>query len=180
MHYGSIKEIDIANGPGLRVSLFVSGCRIHCPGCFNKDSQNFDYGEEFNLDTITHIKRLLNKGYIHGLTILGGEPMEVENQVVLNPFVQEIKKDLPTKSIWLFTGYDLEHEILPVGSKLNIPEVTEEFIKHLDTIVDGRFVEELKDIKLAFRGSSNQNIIRIGTDIDDKITLENISNLYDK
>ena len=149
MNYGAIKEHDIANGPGIRVSLFVSGCRNNCPGCFNKESQDFSYGQEFTNETWIEIKDALDKRYIAGLSILGGDPFEPENIATVEALCQMTKTYYPEKTIWVWTGYryeDLEH--------LSI-------MKYIDVLVDGRFVERLKDLRLAYRGSSNQRVIDI-------------------
>lgn len=149
MNYGAIKEHDIANGPGIRVSLFVSGCRNNCPGCFNKESQDFSYGQEFTNETWLEIKDALDKPYIAGLSILGGDPFEPENIGTVEALCQMTKTYYPEKTIWVWTGYryeDLEH--------LSI-------MKYIDVLVDGRFVERLKDLRLAYRGSSNQRIIDV-------------------
>lgn len=149
MNYGAIKEHDIANGPGIRVSLFVSGCRNNCPGCFNKESQDFSYGQEFTNETWLEIKDALDKRYIAGLSILGGDPFEPENIGTVEALCQMTKTYYPDKSIWVWTGYryeDLEH--------LSI-------MKYIDVLVDGRFVERLKDLRLAYRGSSNQRVIDV-------------------
>lgn len=157
MYYGKIRDCDIANGKGVRVSLFVSGCRNHCKNCFQPETWNFDYGTPYTEETEEHIIQLLSKPYIQGLTILGGEPFEPENQRGLIRLLQRVKADCPEKDIWCYTGYTLEHALTD-GSSCRC-EVTDAFLSMIDTLVDGRFVEELKDITLKFRGSSNQRII---------------------
>ena len=142
---------------GVRVSLFVSGCRNHCKNCFQPETWNFDYGTPYTEETEEHIIQLLSKPYIQGLTILGGEPFEPENQRGLIRLLQRVKADCPEKDIWCYTGYTLE-QALTDGSSCRC-EVTDAFLSMIDTLVDGRFVEELKDITLKFRGSSNQRII---------------------
>ena len=160
MYYGEIKKIDIANGDGVRVSLFVSGCRIHCPGCFNAMTWDFCYGKEFTQDTEKEIIEALEKDFISGLTVLGGEPFEPENQQVLAPFLKKVKELFPKKNIWCYSGYIYETELLAENGKAHT-EVTEEMLSYIDVLVDGPFVEELKDISLVFRGSSNQRILKL-------------------
>jgi anaerobic ribonucleoside-triphosphate reductase activating protein len=161
MNYASIRKYDIANGEGVRVSLFVSGCRHHCKGCFNEEAQAFDYGDAFTKDVEEEIIEALKPEYIAGLTLLGGEPMEPENQRVLVPFLKRVFTDerFKTKSLWVYTGCTLE-ELKDKASRYRT-EVTDEFLAMTDVLVDGPFVEELKDISLQFRGSSNQRIIRL-------------------
>ena len=160
MYYGEIKKLDIANGDGVRVSLFVSGCRIHCPGCFNAMTWDFCYGKEFTQDTEKEIIDALEKDFISGLTVLGGEPFEPENQKVLAPFLKKVKELFPKKNIWCYSGYIYETELLAENGKAHT-EVTEEMLSYIDVLVDGPFVEELKDISLVFRGSSNQRILKL-------------------
>ena len=147
MNYAEIKKIDIANGPGVRVSLFVSGCRNHCKGCFNPETWDFDYGRPFTRETEDEIIEALRPSWIQGLSILGGEPTEEENAAVLIPFLKRVRAVLPNKDIWLYSGYTYEafrdKEILTLA----------------DVLVDGPFLLELKDAGLAFRGSRNQRII---------------------
>ena len=157
MYYGEIKNCDIANGIGVRVTLFVSGCRNACPGCFQPETWDFRYGREFTRETEDEIIRMLEPGYINGLTLLGGDPFEPENQRDLLPFMRRVKETYPDKDIWAFTGYTLE-ELRTEGYRARC-EVTDELLECIDVLVDGRFVEELKDISLRFRGSSNQRII---------------------
>lgn len=149
MNYGAIKTVDIANGPGVRVSLFVSGCRNHCKGCFQPETWDFDYGEPFTLKTQKEIIKALRPSWIQGLSILGGDPMEPENQEALLPFLRSTKEELPGKDVWLYTGYRLED----VSDSPLLP--------YVDAVVDGPFIEAEKDISLAFRGSSNQRIIHL-------------------
>lgn len=155
MNYSEIKYCDIANGPGVRTSLFVSGCRRHCKNCFNEMTWDFQYGNLWTKDIEEYVLESLSPEYVDGLTILGGEPFEPENQRGLLHLVKETKKRFPGKSIWVFSGNTLE-EILekPVHC-----EVTQEFLSCLDVLVDGAFVQELYDIRLRFRGSSNQRIL---------------------
>ena len=157
MYYGEIKKVDIANGPGTRVSLFVSGCRRHCKDCFNAETWDFSFGEPFTAQTEQEILRLLAPGYIHGLTVLGGEPFEPENQRALVPFLRRVRQMYPDKTIWGFSGFTYE-ELTSDGTHPRC-EVTDEMLSLLDVLVDGRFVEELKDLTLRFRGSSNQRLI---------------------
>ncbi|MDP0494241.1 MAG: anaerobic ribonucleoside-triphosphate reductase activating protein [Fusobacterium sp. JB021] len=157
MYYGNIKKIDIANGEGVRVSLFVSGCRNCCKNCFNPETWNFKYGQEFNLDTENEILNLLEQKHIKGLTVLGGEPFEPENQKELLPFIKKVKHKFPHKDLWFFTGYIYDQDLVPNGKKYC--EVTDELLSYIDVLVDGPFIEEEKDISLKFRGSKNQRII---------------------
>ena len=156
MHYGNIKTYDIANGEGVRVSLFVSGCRVNCPQCFQKETWDFKYGQEFNDDTINYIIEALKPKYISGLTVLGGEPFEIENQRELVKLYRKLKAECPGKSIWSYSGYIFENNILRGNRHC---EVTDEILTYLDVLVDGPFMPEKKNISLAFRGSSNQRII---------------------
>ena len=157
MHYGEIKNCDIANGQGVRVTLFVSGCTNRCPGCFQPQTWDFNYGEPFTPETEERLLKLLSPGYINGLTLLGGEPMEPQNQRALLPFVKKVRETLPGKTIWCYSGFTLE-ELRTDGSHPRC-EVTDELLSLIDVLVDGKFVEELKDISLRFRGSANQRLI---------------------
>ena len=159
MNYATIKNCDIANGPGVRVSLFVSGCTHHCKGCFNEVAWDFNYGEPFTQKTVDSILDMLKPSYVKGITLLGGEPFEPENQPALVDMLRQIKANYPEKSVWAFSGYLFDKDILP--GKLGDPQITKEFIGYLDVLVDGRFVEEKKDLTLRFRGSSNQRIIDV-------------------
>lgn len=158
MYYGEIKKCDIANGIGVRVSLFVSGCTHHCKNCFNEITWDFNYGKEFTEDTINEIIEALKPSHIQGLSLLGGEPMELSNQEGLYPLLKKVKENYPDKTIWCYTGYLFED--LLEGGKVH-HNYTDEILNMLDIIVDGRFIEELKDIRLRFRGSSNQRIIDV-------------------
>lgn len=160
MHYCAIKDCDIADGVGVRVSLFVSGCTNRCEGCFQPETWDFNYGEEFTEETQETIFKMLEPAYIRGLTILGGEPMEPSNQRALLPFLKEFRKRFPKKDLWMFSGFRYEDEITVPGNHANC-EVTEELISLLDILVEGRFELALKKINLKFRGSSNQRIIDI-------------------
>ena len=157
MHYGEIKKCDIANGPGVRVSLFVSGCRNHCPGCFNKETWDFCYGKPFTTETKDHIMELLKPDYIEGFSLLGGEPFEPENQEELVRLLKEIKENYPKKNIWCYTGYTYDKDLLEGGKVYT--QFTEEMLSYIDTLVDGQFIESQKDITLKFRGSANQRIL---------------------
>ena len=184
MHYGTIKKYDIANGLGVRVSLFVSGCTHACEGCFNPETWNFTYGQPFTEDTAKEILHALRPEHIAGLSLLGGEPFEPDNQRALVPFLHRVREAYPEKTIWCYTGYLLDRD-LTAGSSIpashfseemgdNYPpydqklprvsprtEVTDEMLSLIDVLVDGEFVLALKDITLKFRGSSNQRIIRL-------------------
>ena len=159
MNYAAIKDCDIANGPGVRVSLFVSGCTHRCKGCFNDVAWDFDYGDPFTKDTDNKILDLLAPEHIKGLTLLGGEPFEPQNQLPLVELLRSIKEKYPSKSIWAFSGYLFDRDIL--SGKLGNWNVTKEFISYLDVLVDGPFILEKKDLSLRFRGSSNQRIIDV-------------------
>lgn len=159
MYYSLIRNCDASNGTGVRVSLFVSGCRHHCKNCFNKETWDFHFGQEFTQDTINQIIDLLKPDYISGLTLLGGDPMEPENQHSLLPLVTKVKLTYPSKNIWCYTGYTYETDILyNMRSKY---QETCEILKYIDVLVDGEFKEELKNPLLKFRGSSNQRLIDV-------------------
>ena len=156
MNYATIKNCDIANGPGVRVSLFVSGCTHRCPGCFNEVAWDFAYGEPFTQETINTILNMLRPAYIRGLTLLGGEPFEPQNQAAVVELLRQIKKELPEKSIWAFSGYLFDKDIL--SGRLGD---TSEYLSYLDVLVDGPFVEAKKNLSLRFRGSENQRLIDV-------------------
>ena len=160
MYYGNIKKYDIADGPGVRVTLFVSGCRHHCKGCFNKETWDFDYGMPYTKETEDEIIRLLAPSYIQGITLLGGEPFEPENQKELAGLLKRVRETYPDKDIWCYTGYLYDVD-LPEGGRVHT-EVTEEMLSYIDVLVDGEFIEEEKDVTLVFRGSRNQRIIELG------------------
>lgn len=160
MKYTNIKYCDIANGTGVRTSLFVSGCTHHCKGCFNPDTWSFEAGWDFNYDVVLDIVKSLEPTYIAGLSLLGGEPMEPVNQEGLLPLVKNVKAKYPDKTIWCYTGYTYETDLLAPDGKAHT-EYTDELLSYIDVLVDGEFVEELKDITLQFRGSSNQRIIEL-------------------
>lgn len=159
MHYGEIKNCDIANGEGVRVTLFVSGCTNHCKNCFQPQTWAFDYGQPFTAETEETLLALLAPDYVNGLTLLGGEPFEPENQRALLPFLRRVRRELPGKTIWSFTGFTWE-ELHTDGAHPRC-EVTDALLETLDVLVDGRFVEELHDISLRFRGSKNQRILDV-------------------
>lgn len=160
MYYGNIKKTDIADGDGVRVSLFVSGCRNCCKGCFQPETWDFKYGTEFTQETEKQIIELLKPSYISGLTVLGGEPFEEENQRILAPFLRKVKETYPSKTIWCYTGYVLEKDLLPEDGRKHC-EATGEMLKYIDILVDGPFIEEQKNISLKFRGSENQRILKL-------------------
>ena len=164
MNYASIKPRDIANGPGVRVSLFVSGCTHHCKGCFNEIAWDFHYGQPFTQDTINQIIEYMTPDYISGITLLGGEPFEPENQPALLDLLRQIKAVLPDKSIWAFSGYLFDRDILPC--RLGDPNVTRELLRCIDVLVDGPFIEEQKNLSLRFRGSENQRLIDVKKSLD--------------
>lgn len=156
MNYSLIRACDIANGPGVRVSLFVSGCTHHCLGCFQPETWDFDYGQPFILETQHQIFEFLQPDYIDGLTILGGEPLEPSNQRDLLPFVEAVKRKFPNKTIWMYTGFTFEELMNRTGE---CGAVTEVLLSNLDILVDGPFIEAKKDLRLKFCGSSNQRLI---------------------
>ena len=159
MYYAEIKTCDIANGPGIRVTLFVSGCTHRCQNCFNEETWDFKYGSPFTADTENELINALRPAYVKGLTLLGGEPLERSNQQGLLPFIRRVKKELPGKDIWCYTGYTFERDIL---EKMCAEwEGTKELLSYIDVLVDGEFVQALKDLGLRFRGSSNQRIINL-------------------
>lgn len=157
MHYSTIKDCDIANGIGVRITLFVSGCTNHCKNCFQPQTWDFDYGEPFTEETEEKLLEMLKPDYINGLTLLGGEPMEPQNQRALVPFLKRVREAYPNKNIWCFTGFT--YEILKTDGSHPRCEVTDEMLSLIDVLVDGRYVDELKDLTLQFRGSSNQRLI---------------------
>lgn len=156
MYYGNIKKLDIANGDGVRVSLFVSGCRNRCEGCFQPETWNFEYGRPFTSETAEMILKALEPSYVTGLTLLGGEPFEPENQRELVKLLCRVRREKPGKNVWCYSGYTLEQIS---GEGHPHCEVSEEMLSMIDVLVDGRFTLALKDISLRFRGSSNQRII---------------------
>ena len=156
MNYATIKNCDIANGPGVRVSLFVSGCTHRCPGCFNEVAWDFGYGQPFTEETVATIINMLRPGYIRGLTLLGGEPFEPQNQDAVVQLLRRVKAELPEKSIWAFSGYLFDRDIL--SGRLGD---TKEYLSYLDVLVDGPFIQSKKNLSLRFRGSENQRLIDV-------------------
>ena len=159
MNYADIKKIDVANGEGVRVSVFVSGCNHHCKGCFNQCAWDFNYGKKFTEKEEQQIIDYMNHDYISGLSLLGGEPLEPRNQEGLLPLVKKVKEKFPNKDIWCYTGFDFEKDVVEKMAKNN--ETTRELLKYIDIIVDGKFEEDKKNLKLQFRGSSNQKIVDV-------------------
>ena len=159
MNYADIKRVDVANGPGVRVSLFVSGCNHHCYNCFNKETWDFNYGNVFTEQTRKTIIEYLKPDYIKGLSILGGEPLEEINQKGILPLVKEVKEKYPQKDIWCYTGFLFDEDVL--GSMWEENPYTKELFSYIDVLVDGKYVEDLKSLNLKFRGSSNQRIIKV-------------------
>lgn len=159
MNYGIIKKYDIADGPGVRVSLFVSGCRHHCKGCFNAETWDFHYGKPYTEETEREILEALKPDYIAGFTVLGGEPFEPENQVEVVKLLKKVRETYPEKTIWCYTGYLYDVDLIEGGKVYT--DVTKEMLSYIDTLVDGEFIEEQKDISLQFRGSRNQRIIAL-------------------
>ena len=177
MHFGNIKKNDIANGEGVRVSLFVSGCRNRCKNCFNPETWSFTYGNEFTEEVKQEIIESLAPGWINGLTILGGEPFEIENQRDLVSFVKEVRNKYPNKTIWMYSGYLFDSDIINPSGKVHC-EVTDELVSYIDILVDGKFVEELKNLSLKFRGSSNQRIILVQESLRQKQIILSPLNVY--
>jgi anaerobic ribonucleoside-triphosphate reductase activating protein len=159
MNYATIKPYDVANGPGIRVSVFVSGCTHQCKGCFNQEAWDFTYGSEFTQKTVEEILTYLEPAYIKGLSLLGGEPFEYSNQLGLLPLLREVKQRFPDKDIWCYTGYRFDEDILDQMCKNQ--EVTREMVSYLDVLVDGKFILEQKNLNIRFRGSENQRIIKV-------------------
>lgn len=158
MNYATIKPIDVANGPGVRVSLFVSGCTHHCKGCFNSEAWDFNYGKPFEKQAEEEIFSALSPDYIEGFSLLGGEPFEPQNQETLLPFLRKLKDKFPNKSIWCYSGYSFEDIVAgKVGDKLTAMSM----LSLIDILVDGEFIEEQKDLHLRFRGSANQRVIDV-------------------
>ena len=172
MYYGNIKKLDVANGEGIRTTLFVSGCRNHCERCFQPETWAFDYGKPFTEETVQALLDSLKPSYVNGITLLGGEPFEPENQRELVKLLRRVRAEYPNKNVWAYSGYTLE-ELRGEGHPRC--EVTEEMLSMIDVLVDGRFVEALKDIALKFRGSSNQRIIDVKKSLETGETV-----IYDK
>ena len=159
MNYATIKNCDIANGPGVRVSLFVSGCTHHCKGCFNAVAWDFSYGEKFTQETADAILEMLKPDYIKGLTLLGGEPFELSNQRELVGLLRAVRQQYPQKDVWCYTGFTMDQDLVPGGCRYC--EVTDEMLSMIDILVDGRFVLAKRNLMLNFRGSENQRIIDV-------------------
>ena len=159
MYYGEIKNCDIANGEGVRVTLFVSGCTNRCPGCFQPQTWDFQYGEPFTREVEDRLLAMLAPDYINGLTLLGGEPFEPENQQELVKLLRRVKREYPSKDIWSYSGYLYDTDLKEGGRAYT--DVTEEMLSYLDVLVDGPFIEAQKDITLQFRGSKNQRVIKL-------------------
>lgn len=157
MHVGQILKADSANGPGIRISVFVSGCTHCCKGCFQPQTWDFNYGKPYDKEMEDYIIRELSKGFYKGMTVLGGEPLEPENQKEVAGLIKRVKNSLPDKNIWVYTGCTYGKDLMPGGQRYT--EFTDEILDSIDVLVDGRFEEELKDITLKFRGSQNQRII---------------------
>ncbi|MDO4414125.1 MAG: anaerobic ribonucleoside-triphosphate reductase activating protein [Erysipelotrichaceae bacterium] len=157
MYYGNIKQYDIADGEGVRTTLFVSGCTNCCKGCFQPETWDFNYGKPYTEETENSLMEMLSDENIQGLTLLGGEPFEPENQRVLVKLLRRVKKELPHKDIWSYTGFVYERDLLEGCRKHT--EVTDEMLSYIDVLVDGPFIEEKKNISLQFRGSENQRVI---------------------
>ena len=164
MNYGAVKYCDIANGLGCRTVLFVSGCRNACKGCFQPETWAFDYGKPFDETIQNQILKSLEPSYVQGITLLGGDPFEEENQEALVPFMRKVKECYPDKNVWAYTGYVYDKDLIPGGRKHT--ENTEELLSRIDILVDGPFVQEKKNLMLKFRGSENQRVL------DMKKTLE--------
>ena len=169
MNYATIKNCDIANGPGVRISLFVSGCTHRCPGCFNEVAWDFAYGDPFTQETIASILKMLKPNYITGLTLLGGEPFEPENQKGLLPLLRQVHEAYPEKSIWAYSGYLFEKDIL--AGRLGDQTITNEILGYLDVLVDGPFVQAKKNLSLRFRGSENQRLIDVKKSLESGKTI---------
>lgn len=170
MHYASIKKYDVANGEGIRISLFVSGCPHHCKNCFNPEAWDSKFGEVFTEKEEQDILEFLENDFVAGLSLLGGEPLFPSNQQGVLPLLRKVKEKFPQKTIWCYTGYLFDKEILEDMYLKN--EYTKEFLSYIDVLVDGRFIEELKDLSLFFRGSSNQRIIDVQKSLKNKKIVE--------
>lgn len=170
MNYATIKFNDISNGPGVRVSLYVSGCRNHCKGCFNPETWDFNYGNPFTKEVEDRIIEAMKPDHIKGFTLLGGDPFEPENAKVLAPFMERLRAIYPHKSFWCFTGYDYERDLLT--GKLGDGDIVMRILNTLNVLVDGRFIEEKKDLNLRFKGSSNQRTILVKESLErDEVVL---------
>ena len=169
MHYADIKKADIANGVGVRVSVFVSGCTHHCKNCFNEEAWDFHYGNEFTQKEIDKVIELMDHSYVAGLSLLGGEPFEHINQQGLLPLVKIVKEKFPDKNIWCYSGYTFENDIIDRMCKEW--KETPEFLSYIDVLVDGKFEEDKKDLSLRFRGSNNQRIIDVKKSLKENKTV---------
>ena len=169
MNYATIKKFDIANGPGVRVSLFVSGCRHKCKNCFNSEAWDFSYGDKFTDDTLDELLDAVSKDYIEGFSLLGGEPFEPENQDGVLKILREIKQKFPQKTVWCYTGFLYDGQLL--AGKVGNPDTVKAILSCIDVLVDGKFVEELKSLDLLFRGSSNQRIIDVKKSMENNETI---------
>lgn len=165
MNFATIKKFDVANGPGVRVSLFVSGCNHRCKGCFNAEAWDFDYGEKYTDKTEEEILAALDHDFISGLSLLGGEPFDPKNQPCVASLLKKVKERYPQKDVWCYTGYTFDKDLVKGGAAYT--EYTDGMVSRIDVLVDGKFVEELKDIKLRFRGSSNQRIIDVKRSLEE-------------
>jgi anaerobic ribonucleoside-triphosphate reductase activating protein len=166
MNYGMIKKFDIADGEGVRVSLFVSGCTNHCFNCFQPETWDFDYGQPYTKDTENEIIEALKPSYIQGLTLLGGDPFEFQNQREVVKLLRRMKAELPDKNVWAYTGFILDQDLLDGGRRHC--EVTDEMLSYIDVLVDGPFIDAQKNISLAFRGSENQRVIDLKKSLKEK------------
>lgn len=169
MNYADIKQYDVGNGPGIRISLFVSGCTHHCRECFNPETWDFNYGKPFTDETIELIIKYMEPDFIRGLTLLGGDPLEKQNQEPLIPLVKKVKEVYPDKDIWCFTGYDFEKDI--VGRMFDDYPCTRELVSYIDVMVDGEFILEQKDMNLIFKGSANQKTIKVKESLESGATI---------
>lgn len=165
MYYGAIKDCDIANGPGIRVSLFVSGCRNHCEGCFSEQTWDFEYGLHYKEETELKILQALAPDYVEGFTVLGGEPLEPENQPVVLSLIQRIRRELPNKTIWMYTGFTWEH----LRNSRAYTDILWELLSLVDVLVEGPFVLKERNLSLAFRGSNNQRILDVKKSMQEEI-----------
>lgn len=159
MNYADIKQYDVANGPGIRISLFVSGCTHHCKECFNQETWDFNYGKPFTQETIDTIIEYMKPDFIRGLTLLGGDPFEKPNQAPLIPLLKKVREVYPEKDIWCYTGYDYEKDVM--GNMYENWPATKELLSYIDVLVDGEFILEQKDMNLHFKGSANQRTIKV-------------------
>ena len=160
MNYGQVFYADTANGIGARISLFVSGCTHHCPGCFNEETWDFNFGDPFTREVEDDIIEHMRPSYIDGLSLLGGEPMEAQNQRALLPFLERLKQEVPHATVWIYSGYTFEELLDETNSRCHT-EATRRILELADILVDGKFILAEKDVKLRFRGSRNQRILEL-------------------